>query len=646
MSDLLSFNQENRVPVEQTQKSRKIIQDMVINSSASLSAMLQKNLQFEQKRSQIVSETKKKFSADYDELKHKVVEEFAEANEAWEEVLNADIPRDLHEKMVSQKQRMDAILQEKLDFIAQLEHEVLLRDHEYVNRISEQKNLVDEFVKKMRLQESELKKAMSDEFLKVESAYKHEVASRTYQLDREIKDLSTKRQEKETSLMNEIINTSIQQRDQLEELRRENNEKFNKTRAALEAKLQIAQKEQEDRKAQYIYSLTQLDYDYKILQETREEHENKLKLQNDKKSRQRDILLKLKERYTKENKEFISVNESITSEYKRIASSYRELQSRFRNVAYTDFNNFREVWNMNEKRLHDLVLKIISADDVVMSQQLGKEINKPDPEYLRRWIIETDEYEALTKTPQLPVAEDEKDEQIPENALTKKNLNENLEHLRNMLVNEVGFLVEDRVKNLIGIDPDAKIDEDAQTIKMDALLKELGITNKEDVETLIVYFVKEPEFNTLEKPELVSPHEVLDALRRFVDEYHPHRQQTQMNLFANITKDATQNTSSEVARAIMQLQSKMKKQLPAQRHFWEKKSQIVTEEMWRIWSSTFKGMQRYNETLEKRAKLIKETNALRTQNEELSTILQNYLDAQDDTALIYPPGDTVGFFDN
>ncbi|EAY12681.1 hypothetical protein TVAG_117030 [Trichomonas vaginalis G3] len=646
MSNLLALDQPDRAPIEQINKSKEIINKLFANSAQNLSNMVNKQTQIEQERAQIVKASKKKFGLDYAELQKKTHSEMEEAGEVWESLLNISMPLELKQQLEEQKARCDAIVQEKLEFIHKMEEDVLMRDHEYVNKVAAQKALIDEFVHTMRNQENNIKKTINSEIKKILGAYNQEVTSRSYQLDREIKNLSAKRQERETTLMNDILELNISHRDQLETIRQQNNEKYMQIRTALEKKLQIAQEEQEDRKAQYIYSLTQLDYDYKILQETRDEHQNKLKLQNDKKSRQRDVLIKLQERYESEKRKLIDVNMQITKEYTRIASSYRELQSRFRNVAYTDFNNFREVWNLNEKRLHDIVLKIISADNIVMEQQLGKDPNPVDPEYLRRWIIESDEYEDLTKTPQLPTQKDNgESNKLTNTIFTKPELSENLEHLRRMICDEVGFIVDELVRNIIGLDPNVSLDEDSQCIKMDALFKELGVSTDEDIETLMSYFIKEPEFNQLEHPDTVSPHEVISALRAFVDAYHPNKQQAQMNIFKQIVNDATQNTSSEVARGIMQLQVKMKKQLPAQRRFWEKKAEIVSEDMWRLWNMTFKGMQRYYEVLENRAKLIQETSDLRRQNEELSVILQNYIDTKDDTNLIYPPCDTVGFFD-
>lgn len=646
MSNLLSLDQPDRAPVEQIKKSKELIEELFSNSTQTLSNMVKKSMQIEQERAAMVKTSRKKFGTDYIELQRKTTADMEDANQEWEKLLEISMPLELKKQLDEQRARCESIIKEKLDFIEKLEKDVMMRDHEYVNKVAAQKAMIDEFVHTMRNQENNIKKNINSEIKKIIAAYNQEATSRSYQLDREIKNLSAKRQERETTLMNDILELNIQHRDSLETLRQQNNEKYMQIRTALEKKLQIAQEEQEDRKAQYIYSLTQLDYDYKILQETRDEHQNKLKLQNDKKSRQRDVLIKLQERYEAEKHKLIDVNMQITKEYTRIASSYRELQSRFRNVAYTDFNNFREVWNLNEKRLHDIVLKIIAADNIVMEQQLGKDPNPVDPEYLRRWIIESDEYEDLTKTPQPPTHEvDSEANKLTDTIFTKPELSENLEHLRRMICDEVGFIVDERVRNIIGLDPSLSLDEDSQCLKMDALLKELGVTTDEDIETLMSYFIKEPEFNQLEHPDTVSPHEVISALRAFVDAYHPNKQQAQMNIFKQIVNDATQNTSSEVARGIMQLQVKMKKQLPAQRRFWETKAEIVSEDMWRLWNMTFKGMQRYYEVLETRAKLINETDDLKRQNAELAVILQNYIDTKDDTNLIYPPCDTIGFFD-
>jgi len=643
MSNLLTLNQDDRASVDQVKKSKESIEDIFRRYRNEMSSIMQRQVFIEQERAVLFKNMKKQFSSDYEAIKQNVKDLIKENEDDWNSILQTKMPIEFQKQVEEQKKFCDEIIAKKLEFIHEMEGEVITRDHEYVNKTAEQNKRIDEIVKLMRTQEASVRKAVQTEINKIVSSYEQERAARSFLMDKEIKTLSAKRQEKEAMLMNQVIDTARQKRDELEKLRQDHNEEFIKLRKNLEVKLQATQQEHEDRLAQYLYSLEQLEYDYKILQENKEEHEEKLKMQTNKMVRQRELLRRLKTKYYDEDSNFSKINSEITHDYKRIAQSYRDLQLRFRNVAYTDFNTFRQVWNMNEKRLHDLVLKTLSANRVVMEQQLGKESNNYNPEVLKRWVIETDEFEDLTKTPQPPTLKNA-EEQGKKNqyVINQRVLSPPLEHLRRMLTDEVGFIVDERVKSIFGISGDFDSD-DAQMYKMDALMKDLNITDPQDEEVLLSYFLREPEFGSLEAPSFIKPHKILEGLRTFVNEYSKNQHHNQISIFSQITSDATQNTSSEVARAIMQLQAKMKKQLPAQKLFWEKKSSVVTEEMWRLWSSTYKGMQRYHQALDERSKLIEETTQLKTQNEELERLLSNYVSSKTNNDLIYPPVETVDF---
>jgi dynein regulatory complex protein 1 len=390
--------------------------------------------------------------------------------------------------------------------------------------------------------------------------------------------------------------------------------------------------------------LEHLDYEFRVLQDSEQENEEKVKQQGKRILRQKDVRRALIRRYKEGNDRFKKQNKITTDEYKRIAQCYRELQLRFRNVAYTDFNAFREVWNLNERRLHELVLKILEADHVVMEQCLGKTPKAPSPEVLARWIIGTAEYEDLTRTPQAPIETEESVHGPREGFfLANKSLSEALEHLWRLLSDEVGFLVDERVRSLIGLASGEDLQASMELVRVDLLLQDLGITQAEDVEQLLSYFIQDQEFLELETPGFLRPCEILLGLRNFVDAYHPNSQQNQTNLFAQITADATQNTSSEVARAILQLQHKMKRQLPQQRAFVEKKMEVVTGEMDRVWNAAFKAMQRYVKELDVRGRLIEETNRLKQQNDEFEMIVGRYIESGDNDRLLYPPAETIDF---
>lgn len=643
---VLTKEDDERTPIKQAQSSFDAVKKAVDDTRNTLSEMVLHSLAVEQERAHRV---RKKIKADqerFSEIEEGVSSGMADLEDSWTALNSIDLPLDFEKALQDVKKETDNIVALKLALIKDLEREVMERDHEYVDKLAFQKQQIDDFARTMRGNEESIYQKMKDELQKTLQSFEQERSMQQLQIEREVKQIAAKRQEREQMLMKEVEQTAIEQRDALEEIRRNAAEEYMTLRTEFEMKLQAAQKELEDSLAQYTFSLEQLDYDFRILQENEAEHEEKVKLQNKKMIRQRDCLRALKRRYAKEDAEFQRINAEITKDYKRIAQSYRELQLRFRNVAYNDFNAFREVWNLNERKLHELVLKALEANRVVMVQQLGKDPKNPDPDYLKRWIIGTEDFEDLTKTPQVANETQEATQTQHKESpfLHNKQLSEPLEHLWKLVSDEVGFLVEERVKNLIGMDPKADITENQELIRVDLLLQDLGITQTEDVEQLLSYFLRDSEFGELEEtPGFVKPHEVLEGLRKFVDAYHPNQQHNQASLFAQISQDATQNTSSEVARAILQLQKKLNRQMPAQRKFLEKKSDVISEDMWRIWNAGFKAIQRYVKELEERVKLIEETDSLKQQNSEFEMLLSQYLESENNDSLIYAPAETVDF---
>ena len=50
--------------------------------------------------------------------------------------------------------------------------------------------------------------------------------------------------------------------------------------------------------------------------------------------------------------------------YRRITNQYKELQKKFRHFQLADARKFRDVWDMNEERLYELINRVLMADKV------------------------------------------------------------------------------------------------------------------------------------------------------------------------------------------------------------------------------------------------------------------------------------------
>jgi dynein regulatory complex protein 1 len=141
----------------------------------------------------------------------------------------------------------DEIVANKLSFIHELEQEVLRRDHEYVNTNAEHNRTVDTFVHQMRQQENDLRELIASELSKVLSSYDQERSTTIIQVQKEVKQLAAKRQEREQNLMKQTIQNANDQRDRLEALRQHQSQEYLMIRTSFEIWLAAAQKEYEDR---------------------------------------------------------------------------------------------------------------------------------------------------------------------------------------------------------------------------------------------------------------------------------------------------------------------------------------------------------------------------------------------------------------
>ena len=71
--------------------------------------------------------------------------------------------------------------------------------------------------------------------------------------------------------------------------------------------------------------------------------------------------------------------------------------------------------------------------------------------------------------------------------------------------------------------------------------------------------------------------------------------------------------------------------------YWDKMASILPPVHECIWNALQEGLGRYAVELEKREKLIEETDSLMLQNTELKMLLQQYLEAQVNQELLQPP---------
>ena len=74
--------------------------------------------------------------------------------------------------------------------------------------------------------------------------------------------------------------------------------------------------------------------------------------------RMADVLSSLKAKYAREERRYKQENQDLTEEYKRITEQFKDLQNKFQHFEVADTNRYRDVWQMNEEGITELMRKV------------------------------------------------------------------------------------------------------------------------------------------------------------------------------------------------------------------------------------------------------------------------------------------------
>lgn len=240
----------------------------------------------------------------------------------------------------------------------------------------------------------------------------------------------------------------------------------------LETEIQTLEQDLEEMRATYQLNSEKLDYNYRVLQERDQENGLTIQQQKRKLARLQDLLSGLKGRHAREDAKFRADNAELTDEFKRLTEQFKELQSKFVHFEQSDSRRYRALWNMNEAEVTALMRSVLQADKLLHEQQLGLHWYPPSDAIFR----DASEQHA---PPELGAsAATEGGEGGALAAAGAQPANEQVAAMLTLLCNEAGFLVEAKVRRLL--EPIAPEEQDL--LKVDSILKVLGIESAADVE--------------------------------------------------------------------------------------------------------------------------------------------------------------------
>lgn len=396
---------------------------------------------------------------------------------------------------------------------------------------------------------------------------------------------------------------------QLEAQRVQDAEDFNILKIKLETEIQTLEQQLEEMQATYQLNQEKLDYNFRVLVERDSENTNTIKQQKKKLTRMADVLSSLKAKYAREERRYKQENQDLTEEYKRITQQFKDLQNKFEHFEVADTKRYRDVWQMNEEIVTDLMRKVLQADKIIHEQQLGLNWFPPSEHIFQG---------GDGGPPGQRSAQSSADHEGEGGPISRGQMdNENIKRMLELLCNEAGFLVEGKIQKLLEpLPPDEQ-----NLLKIDSILKVLGVEGAADVEKLLSYFLADADNH-----ELIHPNDAIKAIKAFVEEHQAERQRGGEAI--KTAKPSVKEAGPEGTRR-------------EEREFWERMSSIISDKTFRVWNALEKALLKYHALLSNRGCLITEVRDMQGQNDELKALLNQYLSSKINEDLHVPPTQVI-----
>jgi dynein regulatry complex protein 1 len=306
----------------------------------------------------------------------------AKANAAiemkWAELLEKEIPQELHHDIQQQMAACAAIISSKDALTNEFLMQLRAKDEEYVRALRQQSEDIENLLNQIRSEFKEMQTEYDKEIDAIEDAYLEErdklIADHTLEIDllfdnRKNKEIFYKetKQKREESYQREI-----------EELITKGADQYNKLKIELEINIQTLKQQLEEIRATYQLNTEKLDYNYRVLTELDVEKNSELTRYKRRLTKLKDQLNFYTSKYHQMNALDTKMNNDLTEDYRRLTSKYKDLQAKFRHFEISDTNKFNEVWSMHEEEAKDVIDMLLKADKVLTEQQLGWVWKPPD----------------------------------------------------------------------------------------------------------------------------------------------------------------------------------------------------------------------------------------------------------------------------
>lgn len=602
----------------------------------------------------------------------------AKANAAiemrWAELLERDIPQELHKEIQTQMVTCRASIKSKDDIIKEFQKQLRGKDEEYVITLRKQSEDIAELLTRIRREFSEMQGEYGREIEAIEEAYISERQTIVGDYGTEIDGMFDHRKNREVQYKEAKQKREDQYQREIEELITKGADQYNKLKIDLEKNIQTLKEQLEEIRATYQLNTEKLDYNYRVLTELDVEKNAELARYKRRLAKLKDQMNQLVTRYSDMEGADTKMNNDLTDDYRSLTQKYKELQAKFRHFEVADSNKYDDVWAMHEDEVKSLVDQLLKADKIIAEQQLGWQWKGPDMNALQMVLgrhgnnpTSQTSASAASNThnaaQQGDVSMDSMDSAGVVNVhMSARSANSaatsRIRGMLQLLASEAGFLVNADVQQ--SLESMTVSVEDANLTRAESMLKALGVKNQQRLDSLLSFFFKDTAVaqpvngfpakaklagdtsaieeemdeeelllhyasgDISELKKMIRPEQVIAAVKSYIED---------------VSLEGAFGAAPGVrGKKVDEEQRIGQKRLNSMRSYWHQLCQVVSEDSVEVWRQLERDSVGLKELLVKRAAGIAEVDSLARKNVELKRLLNQYLgDANVNNYMMVPP---------
>ncbi|XP_046831239.1 dynein regulatory complex protein 1 [Vespa crabro] len=479
-----------RNPIErQILASTEFLEEIKLEGEEVISNVKVANDARELERRKEVQETREALLEKLERDNEECMLKYKEIDKKWSDIFASKDPLDIEEKMMWQNAKCLELLEKKDQIIMGLKAELENADLRFVDDLKKQNEDIDILIDRIDRQLNVIAEAYHKELDNINNVLDAERKLLLDTLEKKWKDFYEKLQDNGHEGIEKRKDIIREYEEEMERVMTEHHEEYRSQKITLALENQELQQKLQDMKALCMLNVEKLNYSYAVLKHKDEENTIIKNEQKRRINKLQDTMNELRKTYVKLEEDSRSEIQGLTDQVLKAHKNILELEEK--SQYFTDINEkkYFQVWDMNVKRVNELVDKIMATDRIIHEQALGLQWQPPEVKLLTKEdlpsyctainIINKEKTDAQEKR-QMPITY-KKAVTLEDINLERRLLNHIMEHISE----KSNYLIDDNIQKLLL----PYTTENNVIIRLDNVFQALNIISEEEIQFLLNFFL-------------------------------------------------------------------------------------------------------------------------------------------------------------